>query len=132
MTKDIDDNLDATPDSPEPIKDDELRQAFLCVNGKRFRECLDWARDSLPKDTNAWKFVTHLADKNPQKFVGIIRECSGFEDGVNWNLVDDASGKGRDLIRAIKAYREQKSVGLQDSKEAVEKHYRKGNFRSIP
>jgi len=98
----------------------ELEEAMLCVNGRQFISCLDWARDNLDTNMNAWKFITGLAYKNPAKFVSYVTEVS--DDVSKWGVIDEILRSGNNKkIPAIKEYRGLTGKGLKEAKEAIEK-----------
>jgi hypothetical protein len=97
----------------------ELEEAMLCVNGREFVSCLDWARDNLSTTMNAWKLITELAYQNPAKFVSFVKEVSN--DLFKWGTIDEMLRTGpHRKIPAIKKYREKTGEGLKEAKKAIE------------
>lgn len=105
----------------------ELEAAMLCVDGREFLSRLDWVRKELPQDSNAWTFLTSLAEKNPVKFIELVDEFSN--ELFDWEEIDSFLKQTKpDKIRAIKKYRDHvgtKNVSLKDAKRIIEERMAK-------
>jgi len=109
-------------------KNHELEAALLCVDGRKFRARLDWVRKSLADNSNAWIFLTALADKNPVKFMSLVDEFSNvlFDwDDIDVLLTSGMGGMNSGKIPAIKKYKEYfKEKSLREAKADIEDRMR--------
>ena len=122
-----DDDIEAEPETVQPVPDDELRSAFRCVDGVKYRKYLDWLRDKLSPDTNAWKFLTVLADKNPQKILTLVKECEPLVF-VQWERIEKAAFSDPRIsfstISAVRALRVQiPEMTFVEAKKVLQKRY---------
>jgi hypothetical protein len=122
-----DDDIEAEPETVQLVPDDELRSAFRCVDGVKYRRCLDWLRDKLSPDTNAWKFLTALADKNPQKIISLVKECEPLVF-VKWERIEKAAFSNPQIsfsiISAVRALRAQvPEMTFIEARETLKKRY---------
>mgnify|MGYP006310021599 CR=1 FL=1 len=110
----------------------ELEAAMLCVDGRRFISRLDWARKDLDQRSNAWVFLTALAEKNPVKFMEYVDEFSNelFEwEKIDKILLGQSPTTGKKKIEAIKLYRQYRDVDLKEAKEMIEKRMQELSIR---
>lgn len=106
--------MDMNDDPPPLPKGKELEETFLLVKSSDIIKRLDWARTSLSEDSNAWKFITHLAETDPRFFIKVVDRLG------DWSEIDEFLRAGN-KIRAIKHYREKTGMGLRESKEVIDK-----------